>query len=46
VDKDLTAALLEAACRFAEQTGKMAAIGKLADAQALLDRKAGSVVAP
>jgi carbamate kinase len=37
---------VEAACRFVEQTGKMAAIGQLADAQALLDRKAGTVVAP
>lgn len=37
---------IEAACRFVERTGKMAAIGQLADAQALLDRKAGTIVAP
>ncbi len=37
---------IEAACRFVERTGKMAAIGQLADAQALLDRKAGTVIVP
>jgi carbamate kinase len=37
---------IEAVCRFVERTGKMAAIGQLADAQALLDRKAGTIVAP
>lgn len=37
---------IEAVCRFVERTGKMAAIGQLADAQALLDRKAGTVVTP
>ncbi len=35
---------VEAVCRFVELTGKMAAIGQLADAQALLDRKAGTVI--
>jgi len=35
---------LEAACRFVEATGKMAAIGQLADAQALLARQAGTVM--
>jgi carbamate kinase len=35
---------IEAVCRFVEATGKMAAIGQLSDAQALLDRKAGTVV--
>lgn len=37
---------IEAACRFVEQTGKMAAIGQLADAEALIDRKAGTIIAP
>lgn len=37
---------IEAACRFVEGTGKIAAIGQLADAHALLDRKAGTIVAP
>ncbi len=36
---------IEAVCRFVEATGKMAAIGQLADAQALLDRKAGTIIA-
>jgi carbamate kinase len=36
---------IEAACRFAETTGKMAAIGQLADAQALLARQAGTIIA-
>lgn len=35
---------IEAVCRFVERTGKMAAIGQLADAQALLDRKAGTII--
>jgi carbamate kinase len=35
---------IEAGCRFVERTGKMAAIGQLADAQALLDRKAGTII--
>jgi carbamate kinase len=37
---------IEAVCRFVERTGKMAAIGQLADAQALVDRKAGTVITP
>jgi carbamate kinase len=37
---------IEAACRFVEATGKMAAIGQLADAQALLSQEAGTVVTP
>ena len=35
---------IEAVCRFVERTGKMAAIGQLADAQALLDCKAGTII--
>ncbi len=34
-----------AACRFAEATGGMAAIGRLDDAEALLHRKAGTIIA-
>jgi carbamate kinase len=37
---------IEAVCQFVERTGKMAAIGQLGDAQALLDRKAGTIIAP
>ncbi|HUA40120.1 MAG TPA: carbamate kinase [Streptosporangiaceae bacterium] len=37
---------IEAVCRFVERTGKMAAIGQLADAQALIDRKAGTIIEP
>jgi carbamate kinase len=37
---------VEAVCRFVEATGKMAAIGQLADAQALLERRAGTTVEP
>ena len=37
---------IEAACRFVEATGKMAAIGRLADAAALIDRKAGTIINP
>ena len=37
---------VEAACRFVEATGRMAAIGRLDDAEALLDGKAGTIVAP
>jgi carbamate kinase len=37
---------IEAACRFVEATGKMAAIGQLGDAEALLRGDAGTVVAP
>ena len=36
---------VEAACRFAEATGGMAAIGRLDDAAALLRREAGTIVA-
>ncbi len=36
----------EAACRFVEATGGMAAIGRLDDAEALLDGKAGTIVVP
>jgi carbamate kinase len=35
---------VEAACRFAAATGGMAAIGRLDDAQALLDGQAGTIV--
>ena len=35
---------IEAACRFVEATGKPAAIGRLSDAQALLDGEAGTLV--
>ncbi len=35
---------VEAACRFADATGGMAAIGKLDDAEALLAGKAGTIV--
>jgi carbamate kinase len=34
----------EAACRFAAATGGVAAIGRLDDAQALLDGSAGTIV--
>ena len=37
---------VEAACRFVEATGAMAAIGRLDDAEALLAGKAGTIVAP
>ncbi|HEY6279288.1 MAG TPA: carbamate kinase [Streptosporangiaceae bacterium] len=37
---------IEAVCRFVEATGKMAAIGQLADAQALLRGEAGTLVTP
>jgi len=36
---------VDAACRFVEATGAMAAIGRLDDAEALLYRKAGTIVA-
>ena len=36
---------VEGACRFVEATGGMAAIGRLDDAEALLDGKAGTIVA-
>jgi carbamate kinase len=35
---------VEAACRFVEETGGMAAIGRLDDAEALLERKAGTII--
>jgi carbamate kinase len=37
---------IEAVCRFVTATGKMAAIGRLADAEALLSGQAGTVVTP
>jgi carbamate kinase len=37
---------VEAACRFAEATGRLAAIGRLDAAGALLQRTAGTVVSP
>ena len=37
---------IDAVCRFVEATGKPAAIGRLADAQALLTGEAGTCVAP
>lgn len=37
---------VEAVCRFVEATGGMAAIGRLGDAAALLDRTAGTIVSP
>jgi len=37
---------VEAACRFVEATGKMAAIGRLDAAAALLRREAGTIVSP
>jgi carbamate kinase len=36
---------VDAACRFVEATGKLAAIGRLADARALLAGTAGTIVA-
>ena len=37
---------IDAVCRFVEMTGKPAAIGQLADAQALLAQQAGTIVVP
>jgi carbamate kinase len=37
---------VEAVCRFVEATGKMAGIGQLADAGALLRRDGGTTVTP
>ncbi len=37
---------VEAVCTFAEQTGRFAAIGALADAGAILDGHAGTILAP
>jgi carbamate kinase len=39
-------AQIEAVCRFTEATGKPAAIGRLADAQALLAGGAGTLISP
>jgi carbamate kinase len=36
---------VEAACRFTEATGGMAAIGRLDDAEAMARRKAGTIIA-
>jgi carbamate kinase len=35
---------IEAVCRFVAATGKMAAIGQLSDAEALLNREAGTII--
>jgi carbamate kinase len=37
---------VEAACRFVEATGKVAAIGRLDAAAALLRREAGTIISP
>lgn len=37
---------VEAACRFVELTGDMAAIGRLDDAQDIIDGKAGTIITP
>jgi carbamate kinase len=37
---------VQAACRFAQATGKKAAIGALADLAAILDGKAGTTISP
>jgi carbamate kinase len=37
---------VEAACRFVELTGGMAAVGRLEDAEALLAGTAGTVITP
>ena len=37
---------IEAACRFTEATGRPAAIGRLADAQAQLSGRAGTLICP
>ncbi|WP_052665296.1 carbamate kinase [Nitriliruptor alkaliphilus] len=37
---------VDAACRFVELTGDMAAIGRLEDAQEILEGKAGTIVTP
>ena len=37
---------VDAACRFVEITGGMAAIGRLEDAEAILDGRAGTVITP
>jgi carbamate kinase len=35
---------VEAACRFAETPGRIAGIGRLEDARAILEGKAGTIV--
>jgi carbamate kinase len=37
---------IEAVCRFTEATGRPAAIGRLADAEALLSGRAGTLICP
>lgn len=37
---------VEAACRFVELTGDMAAIGRLDDAQTIIEGKAGTIITP
>ena len=37
---------VEAACGFVDQTGAMAAIGRLEDAQAILRGEAGTIIRP
>jgi carbamate kinase len=37
---------IEAACRFVEKTGQMAAIGHLDAAEALLNRESGTIISP
>jgi carbamate kinase len=37
---------VDAACRFVELTGDMAAIGRLEDAMAIIDGTAGTVITP
>jgi carbamate kinase len=37
---------VEAACRFVEHTGRMAAIGAIENAEALLDGGGGTIVHP
>jgi carbamate kinase len=43
-DKGSMAPKVEAACRFAERTGRMAGIGAIDQAQAILERNAGTIV--
>ncbi len=37
---------IEAACRFVELTGDLAAIGRLSDAEAMIDGTAGTIITP
>lgn len=37
---------IEAACRFVELTGDLAAIGRLEDAAAMLEGTAGTIITP